>query len=463
MSNDFISFVHKVILICLKHVDCSIYDTIAGNAIVLKGFLLFCAYYPKNIHFELRSICTGNGKKSKILAGNYGENMKVIQWLDKFYPPLGGGPASILTLMNGLKEIEFEVITNASFEYPNLQQYSSNVSIRCFLPYDVTQRSFYKELTKPLYFPYKVASEYVRFKNKKKFLINAEYDILHVNGPELNYGFITFDRLLHRPFLQKISRFDFVNKPKVLTLRGTPSLQTNNYADLCNERQIIEMFDTIICVEKYIYHKLREQDKLTDMGINVFYIPNSVDINIFDYNVPKYSEKLKLLFIGRLAPVRGLNLIYDLIQNLPNYVELIIIGSGTSNRIKEFRSRIEGKRNVTFYQNVRNNLVSKYIKDCDIILNPVKVEGISRVSLESLACGRPVIMLDKGNRYPVINGKTGYLIKEDINELLSLLDSINTNKEELQRFGQRGRKIIENEFSNEVVLQKIENIYKELI
>lgn len=389
--------------------------------------------------------------------------MKVIQWLDKFYPPLGGGPTSVLTLMNGLNEIEFEVVTNASFEYSNLQRYSSNISIRCFLPYDITQRPIYKGLAKPLYLPYKVASEYVRFKNKKKFLMNAEYDILHINGPEINYGFMTFDRLLHRPFLQKISRFDFVDKPKVLTLHGTPSLQTNNYADICNERRIVGMFDTIICVEKYIYCKLREQDKLTDVGINIFYIPNSVDLNIFDYNIPKYSEKLKVLFIGRLDPVRGLDLIYKLIENLPNFVELTIIGSGTSNRIKEFKSLIEGKRNIIFYQNVQNNLVSTYIKNCDILLNPVKVESISRASLESLACGRPVIMIDRGDRYPVINGKTGYLIKEDINELLSLLDSINTNKEELQRLGQKGRKLIENEFSNEVLLQKIKNIYKELL
>lgn len=71
-------------------------------------------------------------------------------------------------------------------------------------------------------------------------------------------------------------------------------------------------------------------------------------------------------------------------------------------------------------------------------------------------------MLDKGNRYPTIHGKTGYLIKEDINELLSLLEYINDNRSELEKLGRNARKIVEEQFSTDVIIPKIKKIYENL-
>jgi len=387
--------------------------------------------------------------------------MKIIQWIDKFNPPLGGGPTSVLALINGMQDVKFEVVANAVYCHPLIEKYSGSAIISSFLPYDITGHPKYKGIYKALLLPYKTLSEYIRFKNKKKYLEKADYDILHVNGPEINYGFTTFDRLLHNPFFQKITNFKFVNKPKILTLHGTPSLETNNPADFYNEKRMIEMFDNIICVEGYIYEYVKKYAESKNAK-NVWFIPNFVDANKFKYTLPTYNEKLKVLFIGRLDPTRGLDLLYGLIKNLPEYIELQIIGSGASIKINELDSLIDNKTNIKFYPNIQNELIPKYIENADIILNPVKVEGISRSSLESLSCGRPVIMLDKGNRYPTIHGKTGYLIKEDINELLSLLEYINDNRSELEKLGRNARKIVEEQFSTDVIIPKIKKIYENL-
>lgn len=391
------------------------------------------------------------------------EKMKIIQWLDKFYPPMGGGPTFVITLTGSMPDIEFVIMANASYGYPIVKQYSKNTLIQSFLPNDIIHNSRYKGIAKPILLPYKVISEYIRFKKKQKFLEMECYDILHINGPEINYGFTTFDRQLHGSFFQKIANFNFINKPKVLTLHGMPSLQTNNYCDFYNEKRMIEIFDNIICVEKFIYEHVKEYTESRNLQKNVWFIPNFVDTDKFKFTEPTYKEKIKVLFIGRLDPVRGLDLIYRLIKNLPGYVELDIIGSGNNNQLNELKSFINGKRDIKFYENIQNEFIPKYIADCDIVLNPGKLEGISRASLESLSCGRPVIMLDVGDRYPTIHHKTGYLIKDDINELLYLFEYINNNRRELENLGKNARKIIEDEFSNDIITPKIKNIYKDLI
>lgn len=383
--------------------------------------------------------------------------MKIIQWYDTFNYELGGAPTSILALAEGMKDVESEVIVNAVRNFPLIQKHSENVSIRSFLPYEV----FYS--TKLFLLPYKLLLEYIRFKNKKEYLENTKYDILNVNGPTVNWRFIEFDKVLHKPFLQKITNFKFVNKPKLLTLRGMPSDLTNNPIDIYNEKRMIEMFDNIICVDKNIYYSVMKHIKSKNLKKNVWFIPNFVDTSIFKYTIPSHNEKLKILFIGRLDPSRGLDLVYRLIKNLPNYVELYIIGSAISDKLEKFKRFIAGRENIKFYPNIPNRLIPKYIERCDVVLNPVKIEGISRVSLESLSCGRPVIMLNIGDRYPTIHGKTGYLIKEDINELLSLLEYINNNKNELEELGKNGRNIIEKEYSKEAIIPRIKKVYENIL
>ena len=94
--------------------------------------------------------------------------MKVIQWLDKFYPPLGGGPTSVLTLINYMQDIEFKIITNAVSGYLRTEKYSNNALIHSFLPHDVVHMAKYKGIAKPFMLPRKVISEYIRFNNKSK-------------------------------------------------------------------------------------------------------------------------------------------------------------------------------------------------------------------------------------------------------------------------------------------------------
>ena len=79
------------------------------------------------------------------------------------------------------------------------------------------------------------------------------------------------------------------------------------------------------------------------MGLNVYHIPNSIDIDSF----PKKSDrryKKQIIFAGRLSLEKGIDVLCKLIEILPSDINLIILGSGPKeNLIKNIK-----KSNVSY-------------------------------------------------------------------------------------------------------------------
>lgn len=391
--------------------------------------------------------------------------MKVIQLADGFYPLIGGGSLAIRTWIENMPDVEFEVVTNSFSSQPLIEnyQFSNNCKIKRFLPDDITYSNTYRSKYKILLFQYKLFSDFIRFHRKIKYLKNTEYDILHFNGPLTNYAFFSIDRKLNHPFFTKFNKkISSIDKPKVMTLHGLPSEFTQNKIDLINENNMIEIFNNIICVEKYIASKVEAYCEKNNLDTKVFFIPNSVDINLFEFTPLNYSPRLKVGFVGRLTEDRGLNFLIELLHNFPDFIEIHITGLGNKKAIQNHIHKIPSDR-IHFDSDISYEEMPNIYKKMDILFNPVKVQGISRASLESMACGRPVIMVNNGDRYPTINNKTGFIIKEDINELLNLLEYLYNNRNILKTLGENARKIIICEFSHKIITPKIEKIYSDLM
>jgi glycosyltransferase involved in cell wall biosynthesis len=111
---------------------------------------------------------------------------------------------------------------------------------------------------------------------------------------------------------------------------------------------------------------------------------------------------------------------------------------------------------------VKHENIPDFLHKIDVLFNPITDEGISIISLEAMACGRPTIMIDRGDRYPIINNKTGFLIDDKLQELLKLLEHLNDNRIIIKKTSKNARKIVENEFSNQAIIPKIKNIYESL-
>lgn len=385
----------------------------------------------------------------------------IIQYNPRYYPIMGGGEVHIENIVKDISDYNFKIITNSLYGYPLVENLSQNVQLMRFLPYDRNLDPFNNRNFNRLLFPYRLLSDIIRQRKKYSYMKNLDFDLLHVHGIGFENSLLKADRLLnHRMFTKSID-FTFVKSPMILTIHNLFSPFMQNKLSVNFEQYIIDQFENIIVVDQNIKQYVEDYIEGMNQKKNVWFIPNSVDTQLFNFHDCIENRKLKVGFIGRLEASRGLELLLELIKKLPEYVELYIVGSGNVNRISEFKENVEHSR-VHYSTNLKNEDIPKVMGQIDVLFNPVIAEGISRVSLESMSCGRPVIMLDKGNRYPIIHNKTGFLI-QTISELLQLLQYLQDNRNEIKKVGKNAREIVEKEFSNIAVIPKMKQIYKSTI
>ena len=381
---------------------------------------------------------------------------------DKFQPIIGGIETHIANIVHSLPEYNFEILTNAIPHKELYEIFGKNSIIRRFKPNDRTIAPFKNSILSKASFPYRILSDISRTSRKIRYLENESYDLLHIHSHDITSNFYRLDRKIRRFAFTKIVEFSSIKKPMVFTFHGLYStLQPNdNMARLFDEKYA-SSFDNIIVVDRYIESFINNLCKIKRLEKNIWFIPNSVDINKFQYNTNEISDKLKVGYISRIDNIRGLSIIYEIARKLPPSIELSIVVAGTQKQIDIVKQRLSGY-NVNVQTNLDSSAINKFIRNMNLILNPIEFQGISRTTLESMASGRPVIMLDKGDRHPVINGETGYLVMYK-NEILALLHRLNANKEELLIIGKKARQIIEKEFSNQVIMPKIKSVYESLV
>ena len=379
---------------------------------------------------------------------------KIAQYNPRFFPIVGGGETHVSNLVNGMKDYNFEIITNALKNSPLNEQFSDNTLIRRFLPYDMSLIPFENSVISKYSFPYRLMTDVLRIWRKNKYLESSDCALVHFHGIGFGNNLLRADKLLNSSFLMKLIDFSSINKPKILTMHNLFSAFSDKPIYEKYEHFIIDQFENIICVDRNIENYVNDYVNSTNQHKNVWFIPNSVDIDKFHFSKIEQKDKIRIGFVGRFEHSRGIDLLRKLIENIPDFCELHI----TSNPI-------EGNNNSNIHCHgvLQENEVPHFLENIDILFNPVLAQGISRISLEAMSCGRPAIMLDIGDRYPIIHDKTGYLIDGEIGELISLLEHIHENMGELNKLGENSRMIVENEFSNEVIIPKIKQIYEDLV
>jgi glycosyltransferase involved in cell wall biosynthesis len=380
------------------------------------------------------------------------------QYYDGYYKASGGVETYITDITKNL-EYEFEILTDAIQGYPLLEKLSKSVTIKRFKPNNYALMPYKTLQTKKILFPYRVLTDILRMKNKHKYLKEVTYDLVHFHGSGVGGALTRLSYMMNSlKLIENSTDFSYV-EPKLLTVHGLSCLMTDDPLVKEQEMNFIKQFENIICVDERLYTFLK--GNLGD-GVRLWRVPNSVDTKRFNFTPLSMGEKLKVGFIGRLEKSRGISLLYDLVNNSPSYVDIHIFGAGNSRDIKKFKSQVDITK-IHFETNINYEEIHEVYRKFDVLLNPVIAEGISRVTLEAMSSGRPVIMLNKGNRYPVINEKSGYLINYNINELLRLLQYLHENEDEMIKVAKNAREKVERVYDSKVVIPKIGLIYEEII
>lgn len=125
-----------------------------------------------------------------------------------------------------------------------------------------------------------------------------------------------------------------------------------------------------------------------------------------------------VLFVGRIQPLKGLDLAVSALTELPAEVDMIVVGgpSGPSGprEVEKITSMVRAaglEDRVRFVEPQPHYLLSTYYRAADVVVVPSRSESFGLVALEAAACGTPVVAAEVGGlRSLVVDGVTGFLV-----------------------------------------------------
>lgn len=210
-----------------------------------------------------------------------------------------------------------------------------------------------------------------------------------------------------------------------------------------------------------------------------------IELSYFGTDVRKFKpgpksqpliQKLGIADSPIVISLRHLTPLYDvesLVKSIPLVLravpqaKFIIAGDGEQREYLESLVKTLGVAASTrFVRWIANNELPQYLNLADIYVSTSLSDGgLAASTAEAMACGLPVVVTDFGdNSEWVKDGVNGFLIPlKNPEALASKIIHLLQNEGDRHKFGQAGRKVIEERNNYEKETGKMEKIYEELV
>lgn len=159
-----------------------------------------------------------------------------------------------------------------------------------------------------------------------------------------------------------------------------------------------------------------------------------------------WKEKFICLFVGRLIPEKGVELLLESVESWDKNISLKIIGSGPlETKVRETALKFS---NVDFIGGVDPDYLPLYYSGSDLLIVPsIHEEGFGRVILEALACGTPVVGSKRGAISEAMDDTVGKLIDISSESIKQTVHYFYESRDELKKLAKNCRIFTERRFS----------------
>jgi glycosyltransferase involved in cell wall biosynthesis len=104
------------------------------------------------------------------------------------------------------------------------------------------------------------------------------------------------------------------------------------------------------------------------------------------------------------------------------------------------------------------------LRESDVFILPSYTEAVSMATLEAMHFGLPVIVTKNSGLSSIIErDSAGLVVEKSINQVAEAVLEILRNSELAEKMGERGRELVNNEFSGAKVAEKFLKEYNEAI
>ena len=237
-----------------------------------------------------------------------------------------------------------------------------------------------------------------------------------------------------------------------------------------NAGKIIEQI--VIRLRPTLFHAVSHSTRLDMLRavrskIPVAVVPNAINLEEYPSQVNKKSKSGQAIYIGRLVFYKNLGTLlkafHDVAATVKN-AQLVIVGDGPLRPwLLEQINRLGLANKVRLAGVVKHSDKLELLGDSNFLVQPSLVEGFGMVILEAFATGRAVLV----SRIPALvelvrEGVEGFTFSPfDVDELALKMRLLFESETLCTEMGRLGRDKVERFYSSQVIISKIEDLYRD--
>lgn len=181
------------------------------------------------------------------------------------------------------------------------------------------------------------------------------------------------------------------------------------------------------------------------------------------------SDAFVIGYLGRLVLYKGVSMLIEALQGMPDHCRLRLVGSGSDERaLRRIASERGVAERVEFVPAIATADVPYALAGMDVLAVPSLTqpnwkEQFGRVLVEAMACGIPVVGSDSGE-IPRVIGAAGMVVPEgDVEALRAGLLRLVNDAAMRERFSRAGRALVLEQFTQERVARRTVAVYHEAL
>lgn len=182
------------------------------------------------------------------------------------------------------------------------------------------------------------------------------------------------------------------------------------------------------------------------------------------------SDRVHILWIGRLAPSKALPLLLDALRHISNRsgVRLSVVGDGPERERCERLVRARGLQGtVTFLGWLPYGETRELYRSGDIFVCTSLRDTSGNTVLEAMFAGLPIVLVDWGGPGELVPDDAGIKIRpyspsQVARDMAAAIEALRQDPDRRRTLGQRGRAAVEESFNWTRRIQEVLSLYEEV-
>ncbi|SRR5581483_562207 len=214
---------------------------------------------------------------------------------------------------------------------------------------------------------------------------------------------------------------------------------------------------------------VRNRGFVVGLGVDVSEYLSGLDQGLFRASKPELQQKRLIVFLGRVTPKKGLDLLIpafaEVSQAVPD-VHLVLAGpddEGYAAVVRDLIAKYGVGEQVTWAGLVTGKLKVALLSDADAWVLPSYDENFAVAAVEAMAAGAPIVITDRvGIHEQVSRAQAGLVVEPTVAAVRDGLLALLQDENERRAMGERARRLALTEFSWDTIAAALLREYQAL-